>query len=795
MNIILLSMLAAAAVSSIGVTPEIMASSNNSLQQIQKRNTEIVENTGKKQRANANNVSMHYGSLNVDTSYYELNQVTSGSHPRYEFHKEVHLWSSMLSPIYWPYLEITNYVDGSGADFEYIDIEFDSMRGLFIIDAWGYGNYCDGTIDIYYQYTDPTLPYGMVSIDAAYTSYLEMYYQSYGPGPNIYVLNQEAALHGVDGNSWPFLEITSYVDDSGSDFYQIDVEFDSLNGVFHLQGLTTNQYLDGDIKVYYRYERVTTGYVDVEANYTWELRKFKGLDGDYYLHAREVPIENVDSRYWPSVEYTFCDDNSGSDFYEYDVTFDSIRGIFTVFAKTHNEYLDGYIRVHYRYFPEREMGEPVGCYEYDQEDDYYDDIDDSAFENAPVPYSEFTDSDDTRTPYWRRAASDTMANAIPVTQSGKITGKLEYGSLGTILTFIDNDWYRLTVTEEADYYFKFQSPSSAYRFRVVKDRGLQTPMVVFNKQGSLTKILHLTFGTYYIHVTANSKNDINNYLYTINYHRKEVRNDKFLLKPSMKRHYSMCVWENDALPDSIYDRWDGDSQFLYSVKDNDKQGYLDPYFLENDQVYLDSVLYVWDEEVLFQIEKIAEGLAAIVLNQYDEQDQIRYEEIRVRFIKETASYGASILNDVLGFIPFVSYAATAVSLAKDAIGLATTLINGIDTSFPRLKTAGEFCLFLGSLQTAAYYCRYYGGTMALPRYAKVASRTTNGKTIYSWAPYYVEPNYTYREYFHYTNTCISQYQTITSNNGGQTKTFHGSLMPLIGSSEIGRLFNITDNIY
>lgn len=789
MNIILLSVLAAAAVSSIGVTPEIMVSNNNDLQQIQEKNTDYLEKTNKgiTPRRSLPNNGIHTGTFVVDTSYRDLFNI-SGS--RYRYYKEDQLYSSAVDPIYWPYLEVTGYYDDSGAEFDEIEVTFDAMKGAFVVLAEGYGNYCDGVIYVYYQYTEPTMLYGSMSVEAYYTSELHHVYQ------NVWGFTKEVQISGVDPIYWPYLEVTSYVDNSGADFSRVDVDFDQNTGIIRVDAITTNQYLDGVIDVYYRYERVLLGSVDLQANYSWEIKKFNDIDGGYYyLRAQEVAIEGVDSIYWPTVEYINCEDNSGSGFYEYDVTFDSARGVFAVFAKTRNDYLDGYITINYKYFPDREHGQANIIPSVEPDDDYYDDIDDSAFENAPVPYSEFTDSDDTRTPYWRRAGSDTMANAIPVTQSGKITGKLEYGSLGSILTFIDNDWYRLTVTEEADYYFKFQSPSSAYRFRVVKDRGSQTPLVVFNKLGSLTKNLHLTFGTYYIHVTANNKNDITNYLYTINYHRKEVRNDKFLLKPSMKRHYSMCVWENDALPDSIYDRWDGDSQFLYSVKGNDKQGYLDPYFLENDQVYLDSILYVWDEEVLFQIEKIAEGLATIVLNNYDEQDQAHYEELRVQFIKDTASYGVSIFNDILGFIPFVSYAATGASLIKDAAGLATTLINGIDTSFPRLKTVGEFCLFLGSLQTAAYYCRYYGGTMSLPRYAKVTSETKSGRTTYSWSPYYVEPNYTYRQYFHYTNACISQYQTITSNNGGQAKTFHGSLMPLIGSSEIGRLFNITDNIY
>ena len=787
MNIILLSVLAAGAISSIGVTPEVMASSNNNLQQIQERNTESLEkaNSYSTPKRSLPNSGVHTGTFVVDTSYRDLFNI-SGS--RYRYYKEDPLYG--VNPIYWPYLEVTSYYDESGADFDEIEVTFDAMKGTFVVLAEGYGDYCDGVIYVYYQYTDPTMLYGSMSVDAYYTSELYHVYQ------NVWGFSKEVQITGVDPIYWPYLEVTSYVDNSGADFSRVDVSFDQTTGIIRVDAITTNQYLDGVIDVYYRYERVTLGSVDLDANYSWEVRKFKDVDGgDYYLRAQEVAIEGVNSMYWPTVEYVNCEDHSGSDFYEYNVTFDSERGVFAVFAKTRSDYLDGYITINYKYFPDREHGQANISPSVEPEDDYYDDIDDSAFENAPVQYGEFTDCDDTRIPYIRRYSTDTMNYPVEVTQSGKITGKMECYSIGKILNIFDNDWYKFTVTEEADYYFNFQSPSSQYLFRVVKSRGSQTPLQIYSKRGSTARTLHLTFGTYYMHVTTDKANSISNLSYTIDYHRGEVRNDKFLLKPSMKEHFSMCVWENDALPDSIGNRWADSSIELYSVEGNTKTGYLDPYFMENNQIYLDSVIYLWDEDVLLQFSYLLEGIRVLVLDNYDEQDQIRYDELKAEYDSATAEYAISLGMDIIGSIPALGKIMSLISISVDACMLLGHLADGFAANFPKLKTAGEFCLFLGSLKTAAYYCSVANLVLSVPKYAKVVSETKSGRTTYSWSSYYVEPDYNYRDNFHYANTCISQYQTITNVNNGQTKTFHGSLMPLRGSVDVSRFFAMGDNIY
>ena len=789
MNIILLSVLAAGAISSIGVTPDVMASANVDFSHIHEKVDIDLEAETKLYTP-----TFHTGTHQVSTSYRDLFSI-GGS--RYRYYKEEQIYCSEVDPIYWPYLEVTGYNDESGAEFDEIEVTFDSMKGAFVILAEGYGDYCDGSINVSYKYSDPKMPYGVMSIDAYDTNELFHVYQ------NVWGFSKEVQIEGIDSLYWPEVEITSYVDGSGADFPQIDVSFDQTTGIISVYATTVNRYLDGEIYVYYRYENIITGSIDVEANYTWELKEFEDFNGSYFLFEKESPMIDVDSIYWPNVEYTYCLDNSGSDFYEYDVTFDSSRGVFTVFAKTHNEYLDGYITVNFKYYPDRPVGTPITNPAQTDDDDYlFDDVDDSVFENATVEYAEFTDGDNEAIPLLQRYSADNMQNAHPVTQSGKIVGKLEKCRIeNSNIYVIDNDWFKFQVTENAKYFFNFQSPNNAaYTFEIGKYRGPSNMETVYSKKGSSSRNIRLTVGTYYLHVTASNRLYVNNLLYTINYRRVSVRNDKFYLKDSFKQHFDMCVWKNDASPDSINNRWGNTSSTICRIEGDNQTGYIDPYFVTNGQTYLDSVLYIWNEMALNHIQSIAAGISQLVSSEYDRQDVIRYDEIKTQYNNNVRNYVISLKNGLQSFIPVAfggyGYGATGEQLMRDATGLVETLMNGINTSFPRLKTAGEFCDYMSTLETAAYYCRYYHGTMAIPRYAKinVNANSTTGIT-YSWVSYNIDQNYKYRDYFHYTNTCISQYQTMTNINNGQTKTFHGSLMPLKGKKDISKLFNINASIY
>ena len=178
--------------------------------------------------------------------------------------------------------------------------------------------------------------------------------------------------------------------------------------------------------------------------------------------------------------------------------------------------------------------------------------------------------------------------------------------------WIDVDFYTFSIRETYTYHFTFMAPNRGYYFTLFKygdianDKNL---VEKFTLNGNDNKDVKLNPGTYYIKISTETESDIdNNTAYTLRVSRSSNSNSQsaFLLNETNKSNYKMVLWENDLVPDNV-NRWDPHDQLMYQREVYNAKGvapkdtgFVDPVYTQEGK-YLDSVLYIWDKQIIEKI--------------------------------------------------------------------------------------------------------------------------------------------------------------------------------------------------
>ncbi len=239
------------------------------------------------------------------------------------------------------------------------------------------------------------------------------------------------------------------------------------------------------------------------------------------------------------------------------------------------------------------------------EDNNWDTDDNKQYAIIPTTH-EFTDNE---------SDDDRASQAVKVNpEYSNIKGKLHINDFWTQLINRvgekDEDYFKFTTREKLMYTINFNAPIN-YHLRILK----YCNQLMFLSEVYNTKYIELLPGTYFLHVYTNDKNSITNEEYNISFTSKRVSNlETFELDEINKAKYVAAIWESELIP-SNYKRYKNNRTCLYSYQKTRQKtfesGYIDDLFLSKgkkttDEEFLDYIIYVWDEEIIKQIAKIAE---------------------------------------------------------------------------------------------------------------------------------------------------------------------------------------------
>lgn len=426
--------------------------------------------------------------------------------------------------------------------------------------------------------------------------------------------------------------------------------------------------------------------------------------------------------------------------------------------------------------------------------------------------------------YSDNGVEDDVRNGATVVRENKvsITGRIDkhswFDQFVHLITEIDRDWYTFSITENYKYEFDFTAPNSGYKCYLYKYRGESTlgtgwgttfvhkpdgempNEAIFTLSGSGTKYAMLNPGTYYLAVTVDSGDSIVSDSYNILFEQVNYsgRDTTTLLTEEMKASNAMALWENDMLPDNAT-RWISDEQQLrswtpfssYPVRMYQEIGYVDPIY-DDDERYLDSVLYIWDKDVLSCLKYILDGVQLSLFNAI-EQFNANYEDVRkikVDF-EPWAGFSVDIVFEIAGYIPVVrdiiQIPSTIRTVAEDINEIATYSANFIVDNIREILNenifgAGGFYQGIRSacntIEMLSQYEPDAQRAVCIPRYARVTKRTItefgkpDDKQSY-WTPSFDGIDMAYRSYYLFEDSSISSVQTVMIGN--EQKSFHGKV--------------------
>jgi hypothetical protein len=191
----------------------------------------------------------------------------------------------------------------------------------------------------------------------------------------------------------------------------------------------------------------------------------------------------------------------------------------------------------------------------------------------------------------------------------------------------------------------------------------------------------------------------------------------------------MLVWESDSIPKNI-NHWDSNTYPFYEgfelefcgLSDDPLQsGYLDPLYrradasADTDAIFLDSVMYIWDENDLFAygnfLNDLIDGLVKAI--EGEEEKTLSIKSVKYTFDKSVA---------ILSFIAACGgkYTPIAISIGLSAIGLISLIFDGLISSISAFKTA----ILINNLTVLKDNCfdaKEDHKAVAIPRYAKLVS--------------------------------------------------------------------------
>lgn len=374
----------------------------------------------------------------------------------------------------------------------------------------------------------------------------------------------------------------------------------------------------------------------------------------------------------------------------------------------------------------------------------------------------------------------------------RITGTLNLNDSNTMkqnnVGPTDEDWFRITYPITVRHSFTFEAPNSSYRFSLSKYRGDKTtPQQLMIKYGSFNTTMTLEAGTYFFNFAVENTSGI----IPTQYYKLKVTNNRpdepqADILPPYSDYFKMAVWKNDIVPDNLTsNRWgDGPQQLrrinksytLLGVNTSDV-GYVDPVF---NGKYLDSVIYVWDKQVLRDLYDVFDALEGKVRN------EIKLKKLE----KMVLSYLADRGKFVLTCLPYTDKVFTAYFEGEEVVKTVLAIVNLITGNFQHMDCSEyDLGIELGSLKTAIWAAYIASGpqAIAIPRYSEVKydltiiNGTWNSYTYetYKWTPHYLDAYADYALNYMYQESHIYHFQTMYTldSNGNRTgsKEYHGSV--------------------
>ena len=425
--------------------------------------------------------------------------------------------------------------------------------------------------------------------------------------------------------------------------------------------------------------------------------------------------------------------------------------------------------------------------------------------------------------YSDKGVGDDVRNgATPVKEDNVcITGRIDKHSwidqIANLIPETDVDWYKFSITENFRYDFNFTAPNSGYVFTLYKYRGeyaegtgwnavpVQSPIEetehpnkeIFALHGNSSRSLLLNPGTYYLMVTVDNGKNIVSDSYNIIFEKTDYsgRNKSITLTEEVKASNVMALWENDLKPDNVNTWLAGEQQLRKwqeiqspSIHLFREYGYVDPIY--EGRRYLDSVLYIWNKDILKDLYTILSEVQSAIYNAVQEFRN-QYHEVKKVYVwyEPWVGFGIDVLLEGAGYIPnyYVQAALSVYNLSeslKEALAYSANFViqNTDDILNENLFGAGGF--FQGvrdavnQIKAIEQYDPNVQLVVCLPRYASIKKRTITEFGKPDTEETYFIPSFDgldtdYMPHYFFDSDTISA--TQTTHMGYKTQTYHGKV--------------------
>lgn len=335
------------------------------------------------------------------------------------------------------------------------------------------------------------------------------------------------------------------------------------------------------------------------------------------------------------------------------------------------------------------------------------------------------------------ASENTYSDNEP--SDGKPSGATKIGISGTIQAKLDiksgwdqfwnsigerdEDYYRFTLKEQVKMSFTYSGPDNYY-MRILRYEGSKQSFIC-NSSGSFE--IELIPATYYIHVYANSKEDIKkDQIYKIAYSGIRISNlNNLYLNDIVKDNYGMAVWENEIWPQNST-RWKDKTTKLRqkltprrgAVSDT---GYVDPLFYEDqdqtvlsNEIYLDSIVYVWDKELIAEFEEKVQEIVEAMKQAIVEK---KITEFKAQMLKSALGEFAGGAFEIIG-IKDNANLTTIISIALSGKNLLGDLLLAFFGKVNTKEAIDEFesAYYMGALAEACHSKIRYNDVLRIPMY-------------------------------------------------------------------------------
>ena len=377
--------------------------------------------------------------------------------------------------------------------------------------------------------------------------------------------------------------------------------------------------------------------------------------------------------------------------------------------------------------------------------------------------------------------------------------RLGYRLIGYETKDWDHDWFTFSTKTKSLYSFAVFLPHSNYKVSIRKYRGyeeegsdIKEGKLIDNFWGdtSFCRSLRLDAGTYFICVSSMQRSTIvENQQYVIRFSKIQENEPTFALtgSNSIINTHKAAIWVNDLSPDNEnFNRFGKDGQKLANYYGHGinirHERYTDPLF-QRSNTYLDSVIYIWDKEILFE-------LANIMNVYYDEVDKaLKQEKINeIKNAQVTWDNAEGFVLDLIGCIPIFSEAVSSYSLTNDGVSAVLGIVNHLISNPDIINSELYLGAFIGTIKALA---KTYSETnnpnqvICLPRYSYVQTETEvlNKDFMITndvWhTTYAIRDNY-YKSDFTFDEDYISQWQYVP----GLQESYHGDVRVFESGSEM-----------